>query len=130
MISNIELIRNITEVAEKDGRYKKEAFLFILAGLEYTLSKLPQRRHLTGQEFSRGIAVYASDQYGYFAKTVLDHWGVTCTMDYGEMVYLLIGKGLMNKTEEDKKEDFADVYNFDEEFEWPGSQPPDIPEKF
>lgn len=130
MISNVELLRKITEVAEKDGRYKKEAFLFILAALEYTISKLPERRHLTGQEFSRGIADYARDQYGYFARTVLKYWGVTSTMDYGEMVYLLINIGLMNKTEEDKKEDFLGVYNFDEEFQWPGSsQLPDLPER-
>ena len=122
MISNIELLKKITDLAENDGRYSKEAFLFILSALEYTLSKLEERRHLTGQEFSRGIAGYAREQYGYLAKTVLSHWGITNTLDYGEIVYLLIDIGLMNKTEEDKKEDFEAVYNFEEEFNWPNSQ--------
>lgn len=130
MFSNIELLRKIADVAEKDGRYKKEGFLFVLAGLEYTLSKLPKRRHLTGQELSRSIANYAREQYGYLAKTVLNNWGMYTSMDFGEIVYLLIKDGLMSKTEEDKKEDFADIYDFEKEFAWEKSKPKKYPERF
>ena len=130
MISNIELLRKISEISEKDGRYSKEGLLFILAALEYTISKLPERRHLSGQELSKGIAGYAREQYGYLAKTVLNNWGMQTTQDYGEIVYLLIGEGLMSKTEDDKKEDFADVYDFDKEFAWDKSRPVDFPERF
>ena len=130
MISNIELLRKIAEISEKDGRYSKEGFLFILAALEYTISKLPERRHLTGQELSKGVAGYAREQYGYLAKTVLNNWGIHTTQDYGEIVYLLIDEGLMSKTEDDKKKDFADAYDFDEEFTWDKSRPVDFPERF
>lgn len=130
MISNIELLRNIVKISEEDGRYHKECFLFILAALEYTLSKLPERRHLTGQEFSKGVAEYAREQYGYLAKTVLNNWGLYTTLDYGEIVYLLINGGLMSKTEDDKKEDFANAYDFNEEFDWEKSKPKDFPERF
>ena len=130
MISNIELLRKISEISEKDGRYSKEGLLFILAALEYTISKLPKRRHLNGQELSKGIAGYAREQYGYLAKTVLNNWGMQTTQDYGEIVYLLIGEGLMSKTEDDEKEDFADAYDFDEEFAWDKSRPVDFPERF
>ena len=130
MISNIELLRKISEISEKDGRYSKEGLLFILAALEYTISKLPDRRHLTGQELSKGIAGYAREQYGYLAKTVLNNWGMQTTQDYGEIVYLLINEGLMSRTEDDKKEDFADAYDFDEEFAWDKSRPVDFPERF
>ena len=130
MISNIELLRKISEISEKDGRYSKEGLLFILAALEYTISKLPERRHLTGQELSKGIAGYAREQYGYLAKTVLNNWGMQTTQDYGEIVYLLIDEGLMSKTEDDEKEDFADAYDFDEEFAWDKSRPVDFPERF
>ena len=123
MISNIELLRKIAKISEEDGRYHKECFLFILAALEYTLSNLPERRHLTGQEFSKGVAEYAREQYGYLAKTVLNNWGLYTTLDYGEIVYLLINGGLMSKTEDDKKEDFADAYDFNEEFVWEKSKP-------
>ena len=130
MISNIELIRKISKIAEEDGRFSKEGFLFILAALEYTLSKLPERRHLTGVEFSRGVAEYAREQYGYLAKTVLNNWGITRTLDYGDIVYLLINESLMSKTEEDKKEDFGEVYDFDDEFNWEKSKPNEFPERF
>ena len=130
MFSNIELLRKIADVAEKDGRYRKEGFLFVLAGLEYTLSKLPKRRHLTGQELSRSIANYAREQYGYLALTVLNNWGMYTSMDFGEIVYLLIEDGLMSKTEGDKKEDFADVYDFETEFAWKKSKPKKFPERF
>ncbi len=126
MISNLELIRKITDLAEKDGRYHKESFIFILAAIEYTLSRLSERRHLTGQEFSKGIAEYAREQYGYLAQTVMAHWGITVTRDYGEIVYLLIGIGLMSKTEEDTIDDFFDVYDFDKEFDWPNTKPSDF----
>lgn len=130
MISNIELLRKIAIISEKNGKYSKESFLFILASLEYTLSKLTKRRHLTGQELSKGIAEYAREQYGYLAKTVLNNWGLYTTLDYGEVVYLLINGGLMNKTEDDKKEDFADAYDFNKEFAWEKSKPKNFPERF
>ncbi len=130
MISNIELLRKISEIAENDGRFSKEGFLFILAALEYTILKLPERRHLTGEEFSIGVAKYAREQYGYLAKTVLNNWGITRTIDYGEIVYLLIDFGLMSKTEEDKKEDFGDIYDFNDEFAWEKSKPKEFPERF
>jgi len=130
MISNLELLRKITYLAEKDGRYHKESFIFILAAIEYTLSRLSERRHLTGQEFSKGIAEYAREQYGYLAPTVLAYWGITSTRDYGEIVYLLIGIGLMSKTEEDTIDDFYDVYEFDKEFEWPNTKPSDFSKNF
>ena len=130
MISNVEILKRISVIAERDKRYRKEAFFFILAALESTVSRLPQRRHLTGQELSKGIAEYAREQYGYMAKMVLENWGVKSTLDYGEIVYLMIEEGLMNKTDEDKKEDFVNVYNLDEEFNWENLKPSRFPERF
>ena len=129
MMSNTELLKMITKTSEEDGRYAKEGFLFILSGLEHTLSKLPKRRHLSGQELSRGIAEYAREQYGYLAKMVLENWGVRSTMDYGEIVYLLINEGIMNRTEEDRLEDFRDVFDFESEFCWEKSKPRSLPER-
>lgn len=129
-MNNIDLLTRISRLAEKEPRYRKEAYLFILAALEHTISQLPSVRHLTGQELSRGIAEYARHQYGYMARAVLEHWGLRTTLDYGEIVYLLIQEGLMNKTEDDKKEDFERVYEFDTEFAWDHVKPSSFPERF
>jgi len=130
MLDNTEIIARITEIAEKDGRYKKEAFLLILVALEYTLAKMDVRRHLTGQELAKGISEFAREQYGFMTKMVLESWGIRSTLDFGEIVYLLIDNGLLSKTEEDRKEDFADVYDFDEEFDWKNLRLKDMPERF
>lgn len=129
-MTNIDMIKCINRLAERDPRYKREAYLFILAALEYTVSQFPAVRHLTGQELSRGIADYARRQYGYMARAVLEHWGLRATLDYGEIVYLLIHEGLMSKTEEDRKEDFEGVYDFDTEFTWEQVKPTKYPERF
>ncbi|MFC1528654.1 Minf_1886 family protein [Candidatus Latescibacterota bacterium] len=130
MLSNIEIINRLDKIAEEDKRYRKEAYLFVLVALEHTVSKLPVRRHLSGQDLSKGIANFARQQYGYMAKTVLDRWGVRSTMDYGEIVYLMIEHGLLSKSGQDSKKDFAHVYNFDKEFSWNNVKPSKFPERF
>ena len=70
-------------------------------------------QHVTGQELCEAIRQYALQQYGYMAKCVLNHWGVTGTGDFGEIVFNLIDIGQMRKTEHDRREDFENVFNFD-----------------
>ena len=48
------------------------------------------------------------------AKCVLNSWGLTRTGDFGEIVYNLIKIGQMRKTKQDRREDFDDVYDFDQ----------------
>ena len=129
-MSNTEILEKITRVAEKDGRYRKEAYFFILAALEHTVGKLPEIRHLSGAELARGIAECAREYYGYMARDVLEHWKIKKTLDYGEIVYLLIKEGIMSKTDGDRKEDFVEVYDFDTEFTWERSKPNSFPERF
>src|SRR3989339_692699 len=129
MFSNIDLIEKISQLAESEGRYEKEGYLFVLAALENTVSKLSVRRHLTGQELSKGIAEYAVEQYGYLAKKILNNWGIFSTHDFGEIVYLMIEKKLMSKTEEDRIEDFNNVFGFSDEFSWDKIKPVYFPDR-
>jgi uncharacterized repeat protein (TIGR04138 family) len=55
--------------------------------------------------------------YGYMSKTVLNSWGIRTTGDFGEIVFNLIKIGKMRKTPDDCREDFENVYDFDEAFE-------------
>ncbi len=45
------------------------------------------------------IRLYALEQYGYMAKTVLNSWGVHNTGDFGEIVFNLIRIEQMKKTQ-------------------------------
>ena len=56
------------------------------------------------------------------ARTVLNRWGLRRTEDFGEIVFQLVDKGILGKTEEDKLQDFAGGYDFDEAF-WKPFQP-------
>jgi uncharacterized repeat protein (TIGR04138 family) len=47
---------------------------------------------------------------------VLREWGVTTTQDFGEIVFHLVEAELLSKTEEDRLEDFRDVYAFEDAF--------------
>ena len=115
--------RAVEEVAEQDGRYRKEAYFFVYAALEYTIDKTGKRgsgdtpSHVTGEELLMGISEYGQDQYGPMTKTVFESWGVKATLDFGEIVFVLVNAEMLGKTSEDSIEDFRDVYNFDEEFD-------------
>ena len=47
---------------------------------------------------------------------VLGNWGVSSTRDLGEIVFNMIDIGQMRKTRKDRREDFHDVYDFDDVF--------------
>jgi uncharacterized repeat protein (TIGR04138 family) len=60
--------------------------------------------------------VFALDQYGPLAKTVLNAWGVKRCRDFGDIVFNLIEYNVFAKTESDRPEDFSDVYTFEDAF--------------
>ena len=60
---------------------------------------------------------YAHEQYGYLAKNVLNHWSIYSTSDFGEIVFNLIEIDQMRKTPNDHREDFDNVFDFDEGFQ-------------
>ena len=105
------------EVAQKHRRYDVEAYLFVFASLDYLVGKAGKRVHVTGAELSRGVRDLAVERFGFLARTVLESWGVTRTADFGEIVYHLIEDGVMSKTDEDRKSDFDNVYDFREAFD-------------
>ena len=56
------------------------------------------------------------DQFGPLAKTVLNNWGIRRCGDFGDIVFNLIEYNVFSKTDSDRREDFADIYDFDEAF--------------
>lgn len=71
-------------------------------------------KHITGQDLCEAIRQYALSQYGLLARSVFDHWGIHSTGDFGEIVFNLIDIGQMRKTDNDRREDFENVFDFDE----------------
>ena len=106
----------VEEICARDTRYKADAYEFLLQALHFTQGKLKRDTHVNGKELLEGIRDYAIDQYGPMAKTVLNHWGIKKTADFGHIVFNMIENKLLSKTEEDSMEDFRDVYDFDSAF--------------
>jgi len=125
-----EKIFPIIELLQQDQRYKLEAYQFVREALQYAQEVLSMpaqeaptgkaaktEHHLTGQQLCEAIRIYAVEQYGYLAQTVLNNWGIYKTGDFGEIVYNLIRIEEMRKSKQDRREDFDNQYNFDDAFE-------------
>jgi uncharacterized repeat protein (TIGR04138 family) len=76
-------------------------------------------RHVTGQQLLEGIRLYALQQFGPMALTVLEEWGVRRCEDFGEIVFNMVENRLLGKTESDSRDDFKGGYDFHEAFRQP-----------
>ncbi len=112
-----EFDRKLELILEEDDRYHKDAYLFIFEAIEYTMSSLKERRHVSGQELLKGIRGYAAEMYGPTARLVFDHWGVKDTIDFGNIVFNLVRFSLLAKTEGDTIDDFKAGFDFKKVFE-------------
>ena len=136
--------KSIEDIIRADGRYPPEAFEFLLKeGLAHAVREVydsPGRqggegshgapigqakrsaipdgpaRHVTGRQLCLALRDEAIEKWGMLAAVVLAKWNIRSTLDFGNMVYLLIEHGMMQKTEEDSVEDFRDVFDFAEAF--------------
>ena len=116
----------ILQVLKNDPRYKIEAYQFVREALSFAQEVMGMgvaesvpggegqaERHLTGQQLCEASRQYALDQYGLMAKKVLESWGIKGTEDFGEIVYNLIEVDLMKKSDNDRREDFDGVFDFE-----------------
>ena len=113
----------ILEMVRKDPRYTAEAYHFVFDSLDFTLKRRGgTRRHVSGPEIMEGVRLLALQTFGLLARTVLKTWGVTTTDDFGELVFRLIEADLLQKTADDRKEDFCGLYDFAEAFDSASAQ--------
>ncbi|MCX7591081.1 MAG: hypothetical protein N2255_05575 [Kiritimatiellae bacterium] len=120
-MENGPFMEAVAKICQKDPRYRPDAYLFVRDALDFTVKALNKpaqgpARHVTGQELLEGIRRYALQEYGPMTSTVLRSWGIRRTEDFGEIVFNLVEAGKLGKTERDKKEDFANGYDFYEAF--------------
>ena len=106
----------VEDVCAQDKRYKSDAYEFLMQALHFTQTKLKREKHVTGRELLEGIREFTIEQYGPMAKTVLGHWGINKTEDFGNIVFNMVDKKLLSKTQEDSIDDFKEVYDFQAAF--------------
>lgn len=102
----------LAEILRRDKRYTREAYAFVSEALSFTVERTGRRGHVSGEELCHGLKDLALKQFGPLARTVLDAWGIRRTEDVGEVVFNMVDVGLLRKTAEDTRADFADVFDF------------------
>ncbi len=132
----IDFDEALEKILERDRRYDREAYRFVRDALDFTqqlLSRGNERpgrtgrktakksppHHVTGPELLNGIRDHALQQFGPMVITVFSEWGIRETADFGEIVFNMVEASLLNKTAEDSRDDFKQVYDFKEVFEQP-----------
>jgi uncharacterized repeat protein (TIGR04138 family) len=108
----------VREIVRRDARYRAEAYAFLLEALDFTIQRRGKgRKHVSGPELLEGFRDFAVQQFGLLARAVLAEWGITTTDDVGEMVFALIEEDLLQKTADDRREDFHALFDFVEAFD-------------
>ena len=114
----------LARIRARGGVYHERGYLFVLAAIEYLQSNLDVRRHVTGAELAWACRDFAVAQFGLMARSVLAHWGLTRTDDFGRVVFTLVEVGLLVTQPGDREVDFAGVFDFEdafgESYEWQG----------
>lgn len=132
----IDFDETVERIIKSDQRFDREAYRFVRDALDFTQARQTRatgksakggRRagrgteisHVSGKELLLGIRDHALKEFGPMVKTVFEEWGILSTADFGEIVFNMVDARLLNKTEEDSRADFRDVFDFHEEFVTP-----------
>jgi uncharacterized repeat protein (TIGR04138 family) len=123
-VQEAAFMKAVEQLRGKDPRYHVDAYLFVREALDFTVKMLnkPNKgpsRHVTATELLDGIRLFGLQEFGPMTLTVFKTWGIQRTEDFGEIVFNLVESGVLGKTEQDNKGDFAKGYNFSDAFASP-----------
>ena len=104
----------VDALRERDGRYRREAYGFVVGALGVAVRGLPAerradpvRRHLAGQELLAAIVLLARREFGALAPAVFCEWGVVAGEDVGNIVFQLVEARQLSARPEDSLADFT-----------------------
>jgi uncharacterized repeat protein (TIGR04138 family) len=109
----------------RDPRFSIHAYRFVMHALRLAAIKhygtvatpstaQPENQvteHVTGQQLSYAAAELALQEYGFLAHRVLKEWGIEKTSHIGDIVYHMIEEKHMQRSPEDNRADFDDVFD-------------------
>ncbi len=101
-----EFDRKVANLLEKDPRYASEVYYFIAEAVNFTVRRKKGHGHVSAAQLLEGIREFAREKFGVAGEAVMKSWGMKNASDAGEIVYLLIGAGLLKASESDRREDF------------------------
>ena len=101
-----DFFTRLSNILKNDRRFKADAYYFIMASLGRLMEKLKEPRHVSGCELLQAIRNEAEEQFGPMAETVLGHWGIKNSLDFGLIVFNMVQEGILTRQETDTLEDF------------------------
>ena len=123
-METVDFDKGLEQILTRDTRYHRDAYWFLRDALDHThkmlgITQKEGVRHVTPGQLLEGIREHAAQQFGPMAMTVFAHWGVHSCEDWGEIVFTMVEHNVLQKTEQDRREDFKGGYDFFETFRRP-----------
>lgn len=139
----MDLDASLKSICARDGRFRVEAYHFVLDSLDHTLALRaapaappaggpaapvpppppvprtgpPGPSNVTGKDLLGGFRELALDRFGALAREVLRTWGLTRTDDVGAIVFNMVEAGLLQRTATDSAADYHEVFDFEYAFD-------------
>lgn len=116
----------VDRILQQDKRYPRDAYTLLPIVLDYTERRVREQQrmgeredhehsaHVTGAQLAEGYRDYMLEEFGPFAYGISKDLNILATIDIGHLVYNLIEVGCFGKTDEDRLEDFDNVYDLEE----------------
>ena len=110
-----EFQKRLAPLLAREKKYKLESYIFISEAVNYAVTSLKERRHVSASELLTSLRDYAFREYGVISSQVLKDLGIDDAADVGKLVYLMIEVGLLSSSPEDSPDDFKINFKFYEE---------------
>ncbi|MEI6421344.1 MAG: Minf_1886 family protein [Lentisphaerota bacterium] len=120
---NIKFREALIQIVKDDPRYAPEAYEFVSKAVVFTMLSLSRDKspshHISGQELLDGFRRYAIQEFGPMAGEIMKSWGFSNSSDVGNVVFNLVNRNLLGKTENDSLSDFKNGLDFERAFSEP-----------
>ena len=120
---NIKFREALIQIVKDDPRYPPEAYEFVSKAVVFTMLSLSRDKspnhHISGQELLDGFRRYAIQEFGPMAGEIMKSWGFSNGSDIGNVVFNLVNRNLLGKTENDSLSDFKNGLDFERAFSEP-----------
>jgi uncharacterized repeat protein (TIGR04138 family) len=101
-----ELQKIIETIVSHEKRYSKDAYKFVNAAVNYTVSESKTKGHVAALELLEGVTQFALKEFSIFYEEIFKSWGVNTAADIGNIVFSLIEQKALGASPDDSIEDF------------------------
>lgn len=94
-----------------------KVYVFLLEVLHQAVNREDTSHHLGAREVVEAVRDLAIDRYGPLARTVLGFWGIRSSEDIGRLVFQMIDRGILLRSDQDHPGQFTDLLDFERAFD-------------